>query len=159
MNAPRIAPPPEKLSLNTATVKAQWRLDEIIEGCARHGIRGISPWRDQVAAIGLARAAQLIRNHGLTVTGYCRGDGPRACAHVDDDRHLRALSRHASRRLDSGTGDHLGLGADDEDPRTADQLQAAEPHDPHDVLEWLSGRTASDEPLVGLEELGRGAVG
>ena len=73
MNAPRIAPPPEKLSLNTATVKAQWRLDEIIEGCARHGIRGISPWRDQVAAIGLARAAQLIRAHGLTVTGYCRG--------------------------------------------------------------------------------------
>ena len=73
MNAPRIAPPPEKLSLNTATVKAQWRLDEIIEGCARHGIRGISPWRDQVAEIGLARTAQLIRSHGLTVTGYCRG--------------------------------------------------------------------------------------
>jgi sugar phosphate isomerase/epimerase len=73
MNALRIAPDPDKLSLNTATVKQQWRLDQIIEGCARHGIRGISPWRDQVAEIGLDRTAQLIRSHGLTVTGYCRG--------------------------------------------------------------------------------------
>ena len=61
----RLAPPPQKLSLNTATVKAQWRLDQIIEGCARHDIRGISPWRDQVAEIGLARTAQLIRSHGV----------------------------------------------------------------------------------------------
>ncbi len=73
MNSSRIAPAPDKLSLNTATVKMQWRLDQIIEGCARHGIRGISPWRDQVAEIGLSQAAQLIRSHGLTVTGYCRG--------------------------------------------------------------------------------------
>ncbi len=69
----RTPPPAEKLSLNTATVKQQWRLDQIIEGCARHDIRGISPWRDQVAEIGLARTAQLIRTHGMTVTGYCRG--------------------------------------------------------------------------------------
>ena len=73
MTTDRVAPPAEKLSLNTATVKTQWRLDQIIEGCARHDIRGISPWRDQVAEIGLARTAQLIRSHGLTVTGYCRG--------------------------------------------------------------------------------------
>ncbi len=73
MNSSRIAPAPDKLSLNTATVKMQWRLDQIIEGCARHGIRGISPWRDQVAEIGLNQAAQLIKSHGLTVTGYCRG--------------------------------------------------------------------------------------
>ena len=73
MTTDRVAPPTEKLSLNTATVKQQWRLDQIIEGCARHDIRGISPWRDQVAEIGLARTAQLIRSHGLTVTGYCRG--------------------------------------------------------------------------------------
>lgn len=73
MTSPRVAPPAEKLSLNTATVKTQWRLDQIIEGCSRHGIRGISPWRDQVAEIGLGRAAQLIRSHQLTVTGYCRG--------------------------------------------------------------------------------------
>ena len=41
------------LSLNTATVRQQWTLPEAIAGCARHGIRGIAPWRDQVAAAGL----------------------------------------------------------------------------------------------------------
>ena len=37
---------PAKLSLNTATVKKQWGIAQAIEGCARHGIRGIAPWRD-----------------------------------------------------------------------------------------------------------------
>ncbi|MDX6750751.1 sugar phosphate isomerase/epimerase family protein [Geminicoccaceae bacterium 1502E] len=64
---------PELLSINTATVRERWRLDEAIEGIARAGIRGIAPWRDQVAAIGLERAARMIRDAGLTVTGHCRG--------------------------------------------------------------------------------------
>lgn len=63
----------EWLSLNTATVRKQWRLPEIVEACARHGIRSIAPWRDQVADCGLARAAELIRSHGLALSGYCRG--------------------------------------------------------------------------------------
>jgi len=66
-------PDSELLSLNTATVRQQWKLPEIIAGCARHGIRGISPWRDQVAAAGLADTAARIRDAGLTVSGYCRG--------------------------------------------------------------------------------------
>ena len=66
-------PPGDRLSINTATLRAQWRLDEIIAGCARHGILGISPWRDQVAALGLRQTSRLIRDAGLTVTGYCRG--------------------------------------------------------------------------------------
>ncbi|MEO8303970.1 MAG: sugar phosphate isomerase/epimerase family protein [Betaproteobacteria bacterium] len=61
------------LSLNTATVRQKWTLPQIIEGCARHGIRGIAPWRDQVAAAGLKESATRIRDGGLTVTGYCRG--------------------------------------------------------------------------------------
>ena len=61
------------LSLNTATVRQQWKLPDIINGCARHGIRGISPWRDQVAATGLKDTASRIRDAGLTVSGYCRG--------------------------------------------------------------------------------------
>jgi sugar phosphate isomerase/epimerase len=67
------APDTTLLSLNTATVKKQWNLAQMIDGCARHGIRGISPWRDQVAEMGLGRAAQSIRDNGLTVTGLCRG--------------------------------------------------------------------------------------
>lgn len=68
-----LAAHPELLSLNTATVRERWNLEEIIEGCARHGIRAISPWRDQVAKIGLAKTAKLIRTHGLRLSGYCRG--------------------------------------------------------------------------------------
>lgn len=66
-------PNPHKLSLNTATVRQQWNLQQIIEGCARHEIRGISPWRDQVAELGLKQTARLIRTHELSVSGYCRG--------------------------------------------------------------------------------------
>jgi sugar phosphate isomerase/epimerase len=61
------------LSINTATVRKQWTLDQIIEGCARRGIRAISPWRDQVAAIGLDTTARLLRETGLVLSGYCRG--------------------------------------------------------------------------------------
>ena len=61
------------LSLNTATVKQQWNLAQVIDGCARHGIRGISPWRDKVAEMGLKKASAAIKANGLTVTGLCRG--------------------------------------------------------------------------------------
>ena len=61
------------LSINTATVRKQWTLDQIIEGCARRGIRAISPWRDQVAAIGLDTTARLLKETGMGLSGYCRG--------------------------------------------------------------------------------------
>ena len=61
------------LSLNTATVQVQWTLEQCIEGCARHGIGGIAPWRDKLEECGAARAALLIRDAGLRVTGLCRG--------------------------------------------------------------------------------------
>src|ERR1700689_299915 len=61
------------LSLNTATVRKQGDLAEIIEACARHGIRAIDPWRDQVASIGLDRAVRAVRDAGLELSGYCRG--------------------------------------------------------------------------------------
>jgi hypothetical protein len=61
------------LSLNTATVRKQGDLLQIIDACARHGIRAIDPWRDQVAAVGLDRAARAVRDAGLELTGYCRG--------------------------------------------------------------------------------------
>ncbi|TKI05114.1 sugar phosphate isomerase/epimerase family protein [Martelella alba] len=66
-------PNSERLSINTATLRRQWRLDQIIDGCARHDIRGISPWRDQTRELGLEETARRIRAHQLQVTGYCRG--------------------------------------------------------------------------------------
>jgi sugar phosphate isomerase/epimerase len=61
------------LSLNTATVRKQGDLVEIVEACARHGIRAIDPWRDQVAHVGLDRAVRAVRDAGLELSGYCRG--------------------------------------------------------------------------------------
>ena len=83
------APDPAKLSLNTATVRKQWNLRQMIEGCARHGIRGISPWRDQLQVLGLKEAIKLIRAHELTVTGLCRGGFFTAKDWRDDN--LRAI--------------------------------------------------------------------
>ena len=84
------APDPARLSLNTATVKKQWKLAQIIDGCARHGIRGISPWRDQVAEFGLEQTARLVRTHGLTVTGLCRGGFFTSANWLDDNRRAIA---------------------------------------------------------------------
>ena len=63
----------EALSINTATVRKQAKLDEIVEACARHDIRMICPWRDQVHAVGLERIAPRIRDSGVKLSGYCRG--------------------------------------------------------------------------------------
>jgi len=77
------------LSLNTATVRKQWNLAQIIEGCARHGIRGISPWRDQIADLGLKKTISMVKSHSLTVTGVCRGGFFSARDWKDDN--LRAI--------------------------------------------------------------------
>jgi hypothetical protein len=57
------------LSINTATVRKSRGVDlplpDIIEACARRGIRAISPWRDQVAAAGLDAISKLVKTHGL----------------------------------------------------------------------------------------------
>jgi sugar phosphate isomerase/epimerase len=79
------------LSLNTATVRKQGDLVEIIDACARHGIRAIDPWRDQVATVGLDRAVRAVRDAGLDLSGYCRGgmftsDAARRIEVRDDNR-------------------------------------------------------------------------
>ena len=85
-------PDTDLLSLNTATIRQQWTLPQIIDGCVRHSIRGIAPWRDQVAAAGLKESALRIRDAGLTVSGYCRGgmfpavDRESRRAALDDNR-------------------------------------------------------------------------
>ena len=80
------------LSLNTATVRKQGDLTAIIDACARHGIRAIDPWRDQVAAVGLDRAVRAVKDAGLDLSGYCRGG-----MFTADDAH-RAEARDDNRR-------------------------------------------------------------
>lgn len=84
------------LSINTATLRrqrgAEVPLDRIVDQCAAHGIRAISPWRDQVAAIGLDRLAAQLKALGIGLSGYCRGgffpapDAAGLRAALDDNR-------------------------------------------------------------------------
>lgn len=94
------------LSINTATIRrsqgAELSLPEILDACARRGIRAISPWRDQVQAAGLTKVSQLVRAHGLELSGYCRGgmfpsaDPAGLRAALDDNR--RAVDEAAELR-------------------------------------------------------------
>src|SRR5215212_3247802 len=79
------------LSINTATIRKQGDLLSIVQACARQDIRAISPWRDQVASVGLARAVSAVRDAGLELSGYCRGgmftaDGAHIPEARDDNR-------------------------------------------------------------------------
>jgi sugar phosphate isomerase/epimerase len=84
-------PEPARLSLNTATVRAQWDLRQCVEGCLRHGLGGIAPWRDKLHEAGVQEGARMIRNAGLAVSGLCRGgwytaEGALTPAVLDDNR-------------------------------------------------------------------------
>lgn len=61
------------LSINLATTRGAWGFADAVDGCLRHGITAISPWRDQVEAIGLDEAARIVKANDLRVTGLCRG--------------------------------------------------------------------------------------
>jgi hypothetical protein len=61
------------LSINFATVRQQFGFAEAVDACLAKGITAISPWRDQIAAIGLREAARIVQANGLQVTGVCRG--------------------------------------------------------------------------------------
>jgi sugar phosphate isomerase/epimerase len=90
----------EGLSINLATVREQWNLRQAVEACARHGVRAVDPWRNQVAAAGLAEACRIVEANGMRVTGYCRGgmfpaaDAAGRRAAIDDNR--RAVDEAAA---------------------------------------------------------------
>jgi sugar phosphate isomerase/epimerase len=94
------------LSINTATVRRSRGVDlpltEILDACARRGIRAISPWRDQVAAAGLAQVSRQVRSLGLELSGYCRGGmfpaGDAAGLKAARDDNRRAVDEAAELR-------------------------------------------------------------
>lgn len=59
------------LSINQVTVLRQWSLRQTIEGLARHGLGGISVWREKMHELGVGEAARLLGDHGMTVSGLC----------------------------------------------------------------------------------------
>lgn len=92
------------LSMNLATLRNGWSFGEMIDGCLRHDVTAISPWRDQVEAVGLEEAVRIVRSNGIRVTGLCRGgmfpaesDAGRVAA-IDDNR--RAIDEAAALEAD-----------------------------------------------------------
>ena len=64
---------------------------ECVDGCVRHGLGGIAPWRDKVHETGVSEAAKMILDSGLTVSGLCRGgwytaEGALTDAVLDDNK-------------------------------------------------------------------------
>jgi sugar phosphate isomerase/epimerase len=88
------------LSINTATVRKSKGQDlpltEILDACARRGIRAISPWRDQVAAVGLAQVSRQVKANGFELSGYCRG----GMFTATDDAGLKAADDDNRRALE-----------------------------------------------------------
>jgi sugar phosphate isomerase/epimerase len=80
------------LSLNTATVDPLWSLRECIDGCVRHGLGAIAPWRHKLTDWDVRAAAQAIADAGLIVSDLCRGgmfpavDTAGRQAAIDDNR-------------------------------------------------------------------------
>ena len=64
---------PQRLAINQATNRLQWDMRASIEGYARCDIRGIGVWRDKLGECGVAEATKMLSDHGMTVTGLCRG--------------------------------------------------------------------------------------
>lgn len=88
-----------RLSFNQITAERS-SLEEVVEGCARHGIPWLGVWRHKLAEVGLERAARLVRDAGLRVSSVCRGGMfPAAttaarAARIDDNR--RAVDEAAA---------------------------------------------------------------
>ena len=82
------------LSINLATVRKQYGLKDGVEAFVRHGVRGISPWREHVQELGMDEAARILRHNGMKVTGYCRGglfpaaDAAGRQAAIDDNKRM-----------------------------------------------------------------------
>lgn len=80
------------LSLNTITLDRQGGLKAIVDAALGAGIRALSIWRHQVKDLGLAPAARLLRDAGITLTSYCRAGMMTA------DAEHRSAAREDNRR-------------------------------------------------------------
>jgi len=92
------------ISLNLATTREVWGFKDAVDGCLRAGITAISPWRDQIAAIGLDEAARIVQANDLQVTGVCRGGmfpaETAAGRQSQIDDNLRAIDEAAALNAD-----------------------------------------------------------
>jgi sugar phosphate isomerase/epimerase len=82
-----------RFSFNQATAN-NWPLADMIAGCAEAGVSTVGLWRAPVVEYGLAQAARLVRDTGLTVSSLCRGGFFCEDGWLDDNR--RAIDEAAT---------------------------------------------------------------
>jgi sugar phosphate isomerase/epimerase len=94
----------EGMSINLATVRAQYTLPEAVDACLAQGITAIAPWRDQVQATGLKEATSILQSNSMRVTCLCRGgmfpaiDQAGLAIAIDDNK--RAIDEAAALHAD-----------------------------------------------------------
>jgi len=114
-----------RLSINQLTTRDRWSLPEAVDGYARAGVGAMAVWWEKLREVGAERAARMIRDAGMAVTGYCAGGmlTARAEAHrrqrLDDNRRMvdEAAAIGSSCLVALGGG----LDADDRDLEAARQ--------------------------------------
>ena len=83
-----------RLSINQLTTRDQWSLPEAVDGYARAGVGAMAVWWEKLRDVGVERAARVIRDAGMTVTGYCAGglltprDESQWRQRLDDNRRM-----------------------------------------------------------------------
>lgn len=90
----------KRLSFNQVTALPQWSLPQAIDGLVRHGVPGISVWREKLHETGVAEGAKRLADSGLQVSGLCFAgliaspDANEAAKALDDVR--RAIEEAAA---------------------------------------------------------------
>ena len=78
----------DRLSINQLTTRDRWSLPEAVDGYARAGVGTMAVWWEKLREIGAERAARVIRDAGMAVSGYCVGGMMTARDPADRRRRL-----------------------------------------------------------------------
>ena len=85
-----------RLSINQLTTRDQWSLHEAVDGYARAGVGAMAVWWEKLREVGVERAARVIGDAGMAVTGYCAG----GMLTARDDVHWRQRLDENRRMVD-----------------------------------------------------------
>jgi sugar phosphate isomerase/epimerase len=61
------------VAINQATTRGQWNLTQAVYGYARHGVRAIGVWREDLHACGVAATRELLKHHDMQVSSLSFG--------------------------------------------------------------------------------------
>jgi sugar phosphate isomerase/epimerase len=117
-----------RFSFNQATAN-NWPLPDMVDGCASAGVPAVGLWRAPVASYGLAKAAKLVHDAGLSVSSLCRGGFFSADDWLTDNRNAideaATLGAPVLILVPGGLG---ARGLDDARTHVASALEALVPH-------------------------------